>query len=234
MDEQARPTQTETSVKKPSRNTLLRVVLTTLLFLVPLGLFLALANAIRGNAPLAGDIAVLRAIHSLSSPIMDAAMVGITILGDASVVIPVIGITAGILFFGYKLRKQAVFLALATGGAAAINLIFKHIFQRTRPDLWEHLVYESSFSFPSGHAMISSSIALAVIILCWQTRWRKQAILGGISYCVLVSFSRLYLGVHFPSDVIAAWCVSALWVGIVYLVFKQFNLLPQKPQTTQA
>lgn len=232
MFDQLDPTPSTADPPKPTAGKLVKITLTALCFLVPLAIFLYLANAIRGNDPLPGDIAILEAIRTIASPAVDKIMIAITLLGDAEIVIPLIAICGALLFFKFKKRKQAVFLALATGGTAAINVVFKHVFERQRPTLWEHLVTETSFSFPSGHAMISSAIAYTVIILCWHTKYRWVAIAGGMTYMLLVSFSRLYLGVHFPTDILAGWCVSALWVATVYLVFRQFGLLPQKAKPT--
>lgn len=214
---------------QPPRHKLAKVAALAVLFVIPLLIFVMLANAVRGNAPLPGDVPVLQAINTLASPALDLIMVGITLLGDAEIVVPALLVVAAVLYLRARRRKEAAFLVLAAGGTSAINLVFKHIFQRDRPTLWEHLVNETSFSFPSGHAMISSTIALTVIILCWKTRYRRTAITLGILYCFLISFSRLYLGVHFPSDILAGWCVSAVWVLTVYIIFRNFNLFPENP-----
>ena len=160
------PSDSPSGSKQSAGRKLLGITITTLAFAVPLALFLILANAIRSNGPLPGDLAVLQIIHLFANPVMDHLMIGITMLGDAEIVVPLLAIVAAILYLKFKKRKQAVFLALAAGGTAAINVAFKHVFQRDRPELWQHLVNETSFSFPSGHAMITSSLALTLIILC--------------------------------------------------------------------
>ncbi|MDF2461379.1 MAG: acid phosphatase, partial [Candidatus Saccharibacteria bacterium] len=112
-------------------------------------------------------------------------------------------------------------VVLSVAGAALLNLLLKASFQRDRPDLWESIVTETSYSFPSGHAMASSALAFSVMLVLWETKWRWLAVAVGTIYFVLVGVSRMYLGVHFPSDVVAGWCVSLAWVGIVHRILRR-------------
>ena len=107
---------------------------------------------------------------------------------------------------------------MGVGGAALLNMVLKLIFERPRPDLWEQLIIETSFSFPSGHAMASSALAFSVIAIAWNTRFRWYAVGVGVLFMLVIGFSRLYLGVHYPTDVLAGWFVSGAWVLLVALV----------------
>lgn len=198
-----------------SKKTILPLVVATVLFWTPCIIFFKVADEIVEKEPLFFDKPILQAIHSHATPFWDSFFVTITNLGGF----------IGILCFmvavsGYLLWKKhyahALFVAASVGGAAAANVILKSFFQRARPDLWEHLVIEKNFSFPSGHAMVSSAFILALIYLAWHTKYRIAAIVAGALFIILIGFSRLYLGVHYPSDVLAGWCVSAAWVAIVY------------------
>jgi undecaprenyl-diphosphatase len=200
-------------------------------FWVPTLVFLYLANHIKANGPLPGDIAVLNALRQLSSPTLDTAMIAITTLGSAVVVIAGVAIATGILAYLHR-RRQAVFLLFSAAGTGAINIGFKYLFQRDRPSLWQQIVTENGFSFPSGHAMISSALALSVILICWNTRYRVWAIVGGSVYFLLVGLSRLYLGVHFPSDVLGGWCVSLLWILTLHYAFDHFGKRRNTSSTT--
>jgi membrane-associated phospholipid phosphatase len=216
-------TTTSTSV----RQTLLkRIGLALLVFAIPVTAFVGLANEIKKANPVPGDLAILHAIHHLSSPLLDTLFVIITTLGSAAAVI--VGL---VLLVAYLLRhnhrRDALFLATAVGGTAVLNVAFKLLFHRVRPTLWHQIVTETGYSFPSGHAMISCSLALTIMILCWPTRWRRTAIIGGTVYFVLVGISRLYLGVHYPSDVLGGWCVSIAWI---YLVHRAFGVLSPTKQ----
>ncbi len=76
-------------------------------------------------------------------------------------------------------------------------------------------------AFPSGHATGSFALATAVAVLAWPTRWRLAVIAGGALFVVAVGLSRLYLGVHFPSDILAGWCVALAWVALLRIAFSR-------------
>lgn len=208
--------------KRPLHRMIWQFVRSTIYFWVPAFLFLVLANEVGEKEPLPGDVAILNGIHTFSSDWLDRFFLLVTSLGSAPFVIA--GVTVAITAMYYIGEKRnALFLLFSAGGTAIINILFKLLFERERPDLWEHLVIESGYSFPSGHAMISSALALAIIILAWRTEYRWHAIIIGSLYTLLVGISRVYLGVHFPSDIIGGWCVSILWILTLYHVFARFT-----------
>ncbi|USX45815.1 phosphatase PAP2 family protein [Dietzia kunjamensis] len=106
----------------------------------------------------------------------------------------------------------------AVYGSSRLNVAFKPAFERSRPDFWEHLSTENTFSFPSGHAMGSMSLAAPLVVLTWGSRYRWAALAVAVVYVLAVGASRVYLGVHFPSDVLAGWCLTVLWVGILVVI----------------
>jgi membrane-associated phospholipid phosphatase len=176
--------------------------------------FVALADEVHEGDTLAFDQAVLQAIHARSSDFWNSFFLVATEFGGVIGVAAIaIAFTAWFLF--KKHYKRALVIILGVGGAALLNLFLKFIFERPRPDLWEQLIIETSFSFPSGHAMASAALACCVIVLFWNTRWRLLATSLAVLYVVLIGFSRLYLGVHYPTDVIAGWLVSGAWVAII-------------------
>lgn len=163
---------------------------------------------------MAFDKGILLAINGISDRFLDAFMPVATDLGG------VIGVgLLSILFFGMFIYKseyrRATIIAVSVAGAAIINQILKSVFERARPDLWEQLVHESSYSFPSGHAMASAALGFAIIACLWRSRWRWYGVGVAVIYILFVAFSRLYLGVHYPTDIIAGWAVSGAWVAIV-------------------
>ena len=110
---------------------------------------------------------------------------------------------------------------MTVGGAAVANLVLKLLFHRDRPSLWHPSVVETSFSFPSGHAMLSAALILSIIFIVWKTRLRLASIVIGSILILLIGTSRLYLGVHYPSDVAAGWCASLAWIVVVVAVINQ-------------
>lgn len=194
-----------------------QLVIALILFWVPVIIFAKLAGEIIERQPIGGDIVILHWIHSLSTPLLDNVFLFFTTMGSVKYVLPL-----AILILGYLLYKKQrlnflIFL-FGVGGAAVSNLILKHIFHRTRPSFWHSAVTETGYSFPSGHAMISSALILCLIVMLWNTRWRVVSIVLGSFIVMMIGISRLYLGVHYPTDIIAGWCVSFIWVAIVFAV----------------
>lgn len=188
--------------------------------LVPLFLFGELAEEVSDKDPLAFDEAILLTMHSYANPTLDRVMLLASTLGSGEWVAPVDVIACAILL-GWRRWIDALFWSLATGGAALLNMLAKHSFARTRPDLWPSLAPETSFSFPSGHAMQSMALAAALIVILWPTAARVPALLLGAAFTLLVGTSRVYLGVHFPSDVLAGWSASLAWVaGLSFLFYR--------------
>ncbi len=164
------------------------------------------------------DAQALLYLNSLSSPVLDVIMLSVTALGD---VISVVLITACVLLVLHhlNLKKELRFVLLAVVGAIFINIILKLLFARQRPELWELLVYESTYSFPSGHALLTATLAFVLGMLTWQTRWRWTVVSIVAGYALAVGVSRMYLGVHYPSDVLAGWLVAFIWIGVVSRTF---------------
>lgn len=183
-------------------------------FVASMALFAELVDEVSEGETLAVDEMILRWFKSLHNPWLDQFMSVATDAGGIIGIVSLLTILLGIL--AYHRRFRAVWqLALGVFGAVGINLILKTIFARTRPDLWEQIVSESSYSFPSGHAMVSSAFALSAVLILWHTRWRRLVVGLAIAYVLFIGASRLYLGVHYPSDVLAGWAMSAGWVMIV-------------------
>jgi membrane-associated phospholipid phosphatase len=187
------------------------IAFATLGVLVPLVGFGAIAEEVVRHQVFAWDLRVLETVHAKATPRLDAVMLAITHSGDVKVVGGFLMIALLGLWFG-GFPRNATFLALSSGGAATMNVVFKSWFQRPRPELWLRLIPEHDFGFPSGHAMGSVSVATALMVLAWPTRWRWLVILLGLGFALAVCISRLYLGVHYPSDVIAGSVLSLAWV----------------------
>lgn len=173
-----------------------------------------IAEEMREKDTLPYDDAVLNWLHQFQSHDMDMLVKRITDMGD---VVGIGLICLGLIILLWRLGKRTAMIQLGLGvlGAEAINLVLKAIFMRDRPTLWEHFVTETSYSFPSGHAMASSALVFSAMIILWHTRWRWWTVSLGLMYMVVIGATRLYLGVHYPTDILAGWCVSAVWVVIV-------------------
>ncbi|QQR52377.1 phosphatase PAP2 family protein [bacterium] len=139
------------------------------------------------------DPAILLWLHQFANPNLDWLMRTITNLGD----VPVIMLTAAVLCLALydrrRYRSAAVVIA-GVMGAAAFNLVLKSLFARDRPDLWHQVITVGGYSFPSGHAMASASLAMATMVALSSTRYRQAAWIIGPVYLGLVGLSRCYLG----------------------------------------
>lgn len=173
--------------------------------------FIKLASEMREGETLGFDRSILMFFNHHSSPILDKTIPVLTDIGS------VFGVVALLMVFGaafvYKREyMRATLLFVGVGGAGLLNIILKSSFMRERPDLWVQLVHETGYSFPSGHAMMSSAFAVALVIALWHSRWRWWAVVFAGLFVLFVGASRLYLGVHYPTDILAGWLVSTAWV----------------------
>lgn len=186
--------------------------------IVPLALFLMLAEDIGETHLNAFDESVLRAVAQLHSDAVTTVMRALTFFGGFLGVAPLSLALAGALVV-LRRRRDALFVIIVVGGAGILQYAAKLIFARPRPSVFPALVDVSTSSYPSGHAVTSASLGLALMVVCWNTRWRWPAIVAGAAFAFGVTFTRLYLGVHYPSDLLAGWCLAVAWATAVWLGF---------------
>lgn len=208
-----------TAVGRYLRRRWRRIALAFVGIAAPLMLFALFAEDIRDGDPFEFDRPFLLSAHARQSPAIDALMLLGSDLGYVRLVIPFdIALFAGLLAF--RRLRRALFVAVAMAGSALLNLAAKAVFERDRPDLWLSIAPEHTFSFPSGHAMGSATLAATVVLLCAHTRWRWAVLLLGLAFTGWVGASRVYLGVHYPSDIVAGWAAAVTWVCAAYLVVR--------------
>lgn len=186
--------------------------------IVPLKIFGELAEEVwekEGGFP--WDEPILLAIHATSSPRLDTVATILTQFGVFWGVVPAAVVT-GLLLWRRRRWRSLVYFLTTVVGAAIINVSAKLLLQRVRPSLWESPAPELDYGFPSGHAMASMTFAMALVILLWGHRWNwLVATLGGL-FVLAIGWTRLYLGVHYPSDILAGWTASIAWAVGVSLV----------------
>jgi membrane-associated phospholipid phosphatase len=197
-----------------------RMMVWFIALLLPLWGFASLGGELHKKAIFPFDGPMLNGLHALATPALDRFFLLMTRLGYMWGVIP---IDAFVLLFLVLRRRfrDGLFFGFAVIGSAALNIVAKNHYSRTRPDLWIPLRPETTYSFPSGHAMGSITLALAMILLCWPTRWRWPVIITSLLFVVLVGLSRIYLGVHYPSDILAGWTAATAWTLGMYILVDQ-------------
>ncbi|TIQ27975.1 MAG: phosphatase PAP2 family protein [Mesorhizobium sp.] len=186
-----------------------------------------LMEVARATSPHAFDTEILLAFRHagqpdspIGPPWLQGAMRDITALGSTAVLVLIT--TAAIVYFLLIRRPgTALFVFVSVAGGQVVSSLLKHEVDRPRPDLVSHLVNETSLSFPSGHAMLSAVTYLTLGSLAARflpNRRTKIFVLGfAVLTTVLVGTSRVYLGVHWPSDVLAGWCAGFAWAMLCWL-----------------
>ncbi len=202
-----------------------RLLLLFLCLLAPLWVFVELVDEVHELETFYFDIPLLQHAHAVAGPALDRFFVFVSAIGYAWGVVPVdIALTAGLLVA--RRWREATFAGASFAGSALLNMATKQFFQRSRPTLWESIAPEHTFSFPSGHAMGSATLAMVVVLLCWHTRWRWLAVALAGSFALLVGVSRIYLGVHYPSDILGGFAAGIAWVSGAYLVLFRIRERP--------
>ncbi|MEH3144688.1 MAG: phosphatase PAP2 family protein [Methylobacterium frigidaeris] len=195
--------------------------------------FVKLAGEVKGGDTTALDERILLALRhpdDLARPIgpswLPETMRDITAFGS---VFGIVYVTAGVvLYLAVTARwRAALFVVVAIGGGELLSTGLKLLYQRPRPDLVPHGMETFTASFPSGHAMLSAIAYLTLAILLARVergrRVKAFVMTLGVVTTLLVGVSRLYLGVHWPSDVLAGWCIGAAWASLCWFVALQLQ-----------
>lgn len=179
------------------------------------------------------DSAILRALRTAadaSVPLGPAWLpqtaVDITALGGFTVLWLLSASVVGFLLIIGK-RTDAALLAFSVGGASMINWGLKLLVGRDRPEVVPHLVQVSNASYPSGHAMLAAATYLTVAAMLARAQPRRRArvylLALAVLLVVLIGVSRLYLGVHWPSDVLGGWCLGSAWALAGWIALRAMN-----------
>jgi len=200
-----------------------RLALVTVLALI---LFVWLAREVTRGDAMRLDTPIRNAVHARSSPPLTAMMRGVSLIGSEVVLVP-LGVILVWRLVAAKRRRAAVVFGVAALGAEALDQIMKLLFDRPRPEPFFGLASPITHSFPSGHAMVSCCFfgVLAMILAAREpSRARRISIFAAAAILVaLMGFSRVYLGFHYPTDVLAGYAAAVVWLALVraaYLVLR--------------
>ncbi len=166
------------------------------------------------------DTMVFDVVHRIDNPLMHRFMETITQLGSHAAIGTAAGLTALAMVRNHR-RSDAWTVLISTGGAMAINTILKNVFQRQRPqELARRIKLPKSHSFPSGHSLLSAATYPIVAHHLVQRRsLATQSLVHTLTGLTILSvgFSRIYFGVHFPSDVLGGFAAGFGWLGLTSL-----------------
>ncbi len=197
------------------------------LVLLLLGFALVSDMVLEGQTQ-AFDDRVLQSLRQAADPSLPVgpawlrgAALDITALGSGWVLGVVVAAIAGFMLL-QGLQRTALFVVVASVGGWVLNALLKELFQRPRPEVVPHLREVMSLSFPSGHAMTSAAVYLTLGALLMRVADRRATKIYcmAVAMClaVLIGVSRVYLGVHYPTDVLAGWLVGLSWALFCWLL----------------
>lgn len=193
--------------------------------------FIELMEIARDASPHDFDTAILLAFRSAGDPAtpigpvwMEGVVRDITGLGGTAV-LTFITVASVLYLLVARKPRTALFLCAAIAGGQVLSSLLKLGVERPRPDLVSHLVDVHTLSFPSGHAMLSAVTYLtlgSLLARIMPDRTSRVYVIGiAVLLTFLVGMSRIYLGVHWPSDVLAGWCAGAAWAMLCWLAARR-------------
>jgi undecaprenyl-diphosphatase len=193
--------------------------------------FSELAELVMSGGTQKFDETVLRWAASLHTPTLDSVMLEITTLGTGTVVLMIVAVAA--LFLTLTRHKySALLLIVATSGGLLLDMWLKHWFGRPRPHVFAWTTHALGSSFPSGHAMGSTIAYSTVAYLAARLQKRLWArvvtMFIALLLIFLICFSRLYLGVHYPSDVLAGVIVGLAWAAFCMATLEGIQRFSQR------
>jgi undecaprenyl-diphosphatase len=178
--------------------------------------FMGVAYLVTTDRFSAFDTPIITWMQSWESPTWTALAEFCALLGSAKIVIILSIITMVLLYFVLKHRSELIFFLIVIGGSASLNVILKSVFSRERPTI-HRILEETGYSFPSGHAMGAFSFYASIAFLLWRhipQKWgRVLLILAAVGMILMIGLSRVYAGVHYPSDILAGYLISGCWLA---------------------
>jgi undecaprenyl-diphosphatase len=206
----------------------LTVILGLLLVIAGIWGFVALAGEVVEGDTQRFDERIIRALRHADDPSrpigprwMEEVGRDITALGGVSLILLIIGSVVGFLALDRKFGAMWFVLGATTGGCV-LSIALKAVFRRPRPEVVPHLMRAYSSSFPSGHSMMSAIVYLTIGVLLVQLvslrRLKFYFLALAVILTGLVGVSRVYMGVHYPTDVLAGWTAGMVWAVLCWLV----------------
>lgn len=193
--------------------------------------FVLTTICVQYNVFMSFDEQVIHLVRRMEYPFMTTFFKTITNIGSffGTVIVWIIITSIGLYC---KWHYETIILTVITFITPLANLLMKHFFSRPRPDMYR-LIEISGYSYPSGHTMYATSLYGIILILLWEKcndTWQRVLLLMGTLFMILsIGISRIYLGVHYPSDVIGGFFLSLLLISLtlsIYLIIQEKNKKP--------
>ncbi|MDT3425604.1 undecaprenyl-diphosphatase [Paenibacillus forsythiae] len=185
------------------------------LFLLFAGIFGLIAVLVSYNYTAAFDERIIHLIQSGETPALTSAAKTLSLVGSSRIVIGLSLVIMAALFLFLKHRLELLLFLWVGVTSNHLNTLLKDWFHRERPDI-HRIIEETGFSFPSGHSMAAFSVYGALTFLLWRhmrsTAGRVLLVAACFLMTAAIGWSRIYLGVHYPSDVIGGYAISCAWL----------------------
>jgi len=173
------------------------------------------------------DAPVINIIQSFENDILTNIMIVLSFIGSLEMVIFITLISLVVFYFLFGFKKELFFIVAVSIGSTLLNVLLKRIFQRERPDM-NRLIEVTGYSFPSGHSMAAFTLYVTLAFIIWshiESKFGRSLIIVAVSIIILgIGISRIYLGVHFPSDVLGGYLTSGLWLLFSILMARKTSM----------
>ncbi|WP_149094041.1 phosphatase PAP2 family protein [Paenibacillus terrae] len=172
------------------------------------------------------DLRIITAVHQLESPAMTRIMEFFTTIGSEVPVFIILLIAMFVLYRVLGHRRELLFLAITVLGSVLLNMVLKMLFRRERPEI-NRIIEANGYSFPSGHSMTAFTMYVALTFLIWKHVPSRlgRILLVAVSALLIVTIgtSRIYLGVHYPSDVLGGYFMSGSWMAACIWFYQRYE-----------
>lgn len=186
-------------------------------------LFLLLTRSVVTGRTLVLDEALIHHVSTLEHPFLTAMLIALSYIGSTTPVVVISIVLLIVLYQCTKKKRDIIFFTVVSLCSVSLNVLLKSYFERERPTIIT-MIEETGFSYPSAHAMAAFTLYGAVTFLFWRhlkKRKSRRLLLGAASCMILLmGFSRIYLGVHYPSDVIGGYLVSGTLLTISIFIYQ--------------
>ena len=160
--------------------------------------------------------------HSVPAPV-DWLMLGLPWIGTNLTLMPIIAAFSLWLWRRRQRGDLALHLMVVATGSLILNAVLKDVYQRPRPELWAHRGQYQWASFPSGHAIVGVSVMFTIAVMLRRERGWWWPVFVAACVLVLNLYSRLYLGVHWPTDIIGGLVIGAVWLAVTQYAFRRLE-----------
>ena len=208
------------------KETTLRPTIAILLCILFTGIFVFLAVGISRDTMIGFDRPIIQTVQGWEASWLTPIMNSFTLIGSTKAVMFLIIAVTALLYWVFRARSSAYFFFFALIGTGVLNQSLKIIFKRARPE-FHRLAEATGYSFPSGHTMMAFSLYTMAVILLWRQLRTTTAKIVLLAFAVfmfgMIAISRIYLGVHYPSDIAGGISASAFWIILTMALFDYFQ-----------